>query len=92
MSNFRDAHSAKEIIPSIPYTVFSYLEAAGGVGVLGAEYPACQQVRCASRNQGGPTVENYVATGPVYGEGLCAERLHGSKGVGILANDKSGHV
>lgn len=35
------------------------------------------------------TVENYVASRPVYGEGLCAERLDGSKGVGILANDET---
>ena len=62
------------------------------MGVLGAEYHGCQQVRCASRDQGGLTVENYVASGPVYGEGLCAERFHGSKGVGILAHDKSGHA
>lgn len=33
---FENAQSAKDIIPSIPYTVFSYLEAAEGVRVLGA--------------------------------------------------------
>lgn len=79
-------------MPSIPYTVFSYLEAAGGAGVLGAEYHGRQQEQCASRDQERFTVENYVTSRPVYGKGLCAERFHGSKGVGILANDKSGCV
>lgn len=88
----RDAHSAKEIIPSIPYTGFSYLEEVGGTGMLGAGYLGCQQEQCGSRDQGGLAVKNYVASRPVYGEGLCTELFRGSKAVGILANNKSGRV
>lgn len=85
---FRYAQRVKEIIPSIPYTVFSYRVAGGGAGVLGAEY-LCHQRGWYFTRRKGLTVENYAATCPVYGEGLCPERFDGSKSVGILANDES---